>query len=164
MSTDDTDDLSLLALFAAEVETYAAVLTEGLVALEAGANGGKAVEPLMRAAHSIKGAARIVGLDAAVRVAHAMEDALVAAQDGRLSLSPARVDLLLRGVDWIVGLSHVTEDALPGWLVAHADEGEDLERRLAAIGELPEAETPVAQRAPAAPPVPLAARARRPRA
>ena len=32
----------------------------------------------MRAAHSLKGAARIVGLDAAVRVAHAMEDCFVA--------------------------------------------------------------------------------------
>ena len=41
----------------------------------------------MRAAHSLKGAARIVGLDAAVRVAHAMEDCLVAAQKGRSSSS-----------------------------------------------------------------------------
>ena len=36
----------------------------------------------MRAAHSLKGAARIVGLDVGVRVAHAMEDCFVAAQRG----------------------------------------------------------------------------------
>ena len=32
----------------------------------------------MRAAHSIKGAAAIVGLDVVVQLAHAMEDAFVA--------------------------------------------------------------------------------------
>ena len=36
----------------------------------------------MRAAHSLKGAARIVGLTVGVRVAHAMEDCFVAAQQG----------------------------------------------------------------------------------
>ena len=49
----------------------------------------------MRAAHSLKGAARIVGLDVGVRVAHAMEDCFVAAQEGRLTLRQAQIDLLL---------------------------------------------------------------------
>ena len=53
----------------------------------------------MRAAHSLKGAARIVGLDAAVRVAHAMEDCFVAAQKGKIVLQPEHVDILLQGVD-----------------------------------------------------------------
>ena len=39
------------------------------------------LEALMRAAHSVKGAARIVGLEEAVQVAHVMEDCFVAAQD-----------------------------------------------------------------------------------
>jgi two-component system sensor histidine kinase and response regulator WspE len=43
----------------------------------------------MRAAHSLKGAARIVGMDAGVSVAHVMEDCLVAAQEGRLLLRPS---------------------------------------------------------------------------
>jgi len=135
MSGDESDDLSLLALFRAEVESHAAALSEGLVTVEATGSDAAAIEPLMRAAHSIKGAARVVGLDAAVRIAHAMEDALVAAQEGRLQLAPARIDLLLRALDWIVALSAESEAALPNWLVAHAEEGEDLERRLAAIGE-----------------------------
>lgn len=132
----DAEDLSLLELFRAEVESYATVLNEGLIALEARPDNSAAIEPLMRAAHSIKGAARVVGLDAAVRIAHAMEDALVAAQEGRLTLAPARVDLLLRSLDWIVGLSGESEETLPGWLIAHAAEGEDIERCLAAIGDL----------------------------
>ena len=116
MSAGDVEDVSLLALFRAEVESYAAILSEGLVALEANQGDRAAVEPLMRAAHSIKGAARVVGLDAAVRIAHAMEDALVAVQEGRSTVTPAGIDRLLRGVDWIVAMSRdiravfVTED------------------------------------------------------
>jgi two-component system sensor histidine kinase and response regulator WspE len=126
---------SLLALFRAEVESCAGVLGEGLVGLEAKPGDAAAIEPLMRAAHSIKGAARVVGLDAAVRIAHAMEDALVAAQEGRLRLNPAGIDVLLRGLDWIVALSAESEEALPGWLVGHAEEGEELQRCLEAVGK-----------------------------
>ena len=67
----------------------------------------------MRAAHSLKGAARIVGLDAAVRVAHAMEDGFVAAQKGKLVLRPEHVDILLRGVDLLVQIAQLAEAELP---------------------------------------------------
>jgi two-component system sensor histidine kinase and response regulator WspE len=133
MSAPADDELSLLELFRAEVEAHAAVLSDGLVALDAAGADAATIEPLMRAAHSIKGAARVVGLDAAVRIAHAMEDALVAAQDGRRALSAAGVDVLLRGVDWIAALSRQREDALPTWLLAQADAAERLERDLAAL-------------------------------
>jgi len=136
MSGDE--DLSLLALFRAEVEAHAAVLTDGLAGLDAGADAA-AIEPLMRAAHSIKGAARVVDLDAAVRIAHAMEDALVGAQEGRLALTAADVDVLLRGLDWIAALSTQREDDLPIWMIANGDAGEAVEKQLAAIGSQPPA-------------------------
>ena len=41
----------------------------------------------MRAAHSIKGACRIVSIDLGVRLSHVMEDALVAAQRGKIRLA-----------------------------------------------------------------------------
>ena len=50
------------------------------------------IEPLMRAAHSIKGAARIVGVGDAAELAGALEDAFVAVQQGRLRLEPADGD------------------------------------------------------------------------
>ncbi|NEL40541.1 MAG: hybrid sensor histidine kinase/response regulator, partial [Xanthomonas perforans] len=62
------------------------------------------LEACMRAAHSLKGAARIVGLDAGVKVAHVMEDCLVEAQEGRLLLSPEHIDALLQGADILLGL------------------------------------------------------------
>ena len=98
------DELSLLELFRAEVESCGAVLSDGLIALDGASADAAAIEPLMRAAHSLKGAARIVGLDAAVRIAHAMEDALVAAQHGTLSLSAPRIVMAesesARGSTW----------------------------------------------------------------
>jgi two-component system sensor histidine kinase and response regulator WspE len=92
-------DPSLLDLYRAELETHLPALSEGLLALEKGADQPKRFEALMRAAHSIKGAARIVGIEAAVQVAHVLEDCFVAAQKGQLSFGSDAVDVLLRGVD-----------------------------------------------------------------
>ncbi|WP_139559376.1 hybrid sensor histidine kinase/response regulator [Methylotetracoccus oryzae] len=120
-------EISLLALFREEVAEHVTTLTQGLLVAESSApEDTRPLEPLMRAAHSLKGAARVVELDTAVRVAHAMEDALVAAQRHELTLSPPRIDALLRGVDWITSLAAVPEDSLPVWLVAQAAETEAL--------------------------------------
>ena len=81
--SDDLSGFSMMELFRMEAESHTATLSAGLVALEGAAATPEVIEPLMRAAHSLKGAARIVGLDAAVRVAHAMEDGFVAAQKGQ---------------------------------------------------------------------------------
>src|SRR6202021_3356987 len=54
---------------------------------------------LMRAAHSLKGAARMVDNEAAVPVAHELEELFVAAQEGSLALLPQHIDMLLHGVD-----------------------------------------------------------------
>ena len=87
----DLGGFSLHELFRGEAEMHAAALSEGLVRLE-GSSDAAVVEPLMRAAHSIKGAARVIGLDIAVRLSHAMEDVLVAMQKGREAISPGRID------------------------------------------------------------------------
>ena len=85
--SEDLSQFSMMDLFRVEAETQIAVLNEGLLALENGAEASQA-ESLMRAAHSLKGAARIVNLDLAVRLAHAMEDAFVAVQEGRTTSFP----------------------------------------------------------------------------
>ena len=92
------DDFSLADLFRVEAQSQVAKLTAGLIALEEGVTPDQ-LEELMRAAHSLKGAARIVGHDSVVRVAHELEECFVEAQAGRLELTPVRVDVLLRAVD-----------------------------------------------------------------
>ncbi|MFN2308886.1 MAG: Hpt domain-containing protein [Gammaproteobacteria bacterium] len=124
-------DPAMLELFRTEVETQTRVLSEGLLALEQAPNDGDRLEALMRAAHSLKGAARMVGVTAGVRIAHVMEDGLVAAQRGRLSLGPAHIDLLLRGVDMLtrIGAAEDTE----AWADAHGAVLEALETALATL-------------------------------
>ncbi len=116
---------SLLELFKAEAETHCAALSEGLLALERSPGGGVSVEPLMRAAHSLKGAARIVGLDAIVPLAHAMEDCFESARGGAL-LSRTRIDLLLRCVDVLSELRAFDDTSLPAWTESHRPELQSL--------------------------------------
>jgi chemotaxis protein histidine kinase CheA len=93
------NDPALLEMFRAEKEVHLATLSDGLLALENNPGAGEPMEGLMRAAHSLKGAAKIMGLSAAVDVAHVIEDCFVAARAGRVRMSSRLVDVLLRGVD-----------------------------------------------------------------
>lgn len=80
---------SMFDLYRQEAEQHGRALSDGLVSLES-ASDRALVEPLMRAAHSVKGAARIVGFDALVKLAHAMEDCLVRIQKGTETISAER--------------------------------------------------------------------------
>ena len=92
------DDASLLSLFQLEAKTQALKLSDGLIALEF-ERSPAALEELMRAAHSLKGAARIVGHEGVAAIAHELEECFVAAQGGKLEISGSQIDVLLRGVD-----------------------------------------------------------------
>lgn len=104
-STQDPSSLSLHDLFRIEAEGQTQALTTALLALEQDPARGDMLEQCMRAAHSLKGAARIVGIQPAVTVAHAMEDLFVLAQAGTVRLAQARIDLLLGGVDLLSALA-----------------------------------------------------------
>ena len=67
----------LFELFRAEIVAHGASLNDGLLRLEQNPADVHPIESLMRAAHSIKGASRVIGLDLAVDLAHHMEDCLV---------------------------------------------------------------------------------------
>lgn len=108
-------DAGILDLFREEVRSHTDALAAGLLELEADPTSPQRIEPLMRAAHSLKGAARIAGVDPAVRLAHAMEDALVAAQHGRIQLTPSDIDALLKGTDLLAGLAAVGPNTLAEW-------------------------------------------------
>jgi two-component system sensor histidine kinase and response regulator WspE len=105
-------DLTLLDLYRTEAETQSGTLVQGLVELEGDLGNLKKIEPVMRAAHSLKGAARVIGLDPVVHLAHAMEDTLVAAQNGRLELTSAAIDALLRAADWLAQYSQQAPEQL----------------------------------------------------
>lgn len=121
----DLSHLSLAELFQAEADTQAKVLTSSLLKLDRRPDAAEDLEACMRAAHSLKGAARIVRAEGAVALAHAMEDLFVAAQQGRVRLDQGSVDVLLQAVDLMCAA------AAPGV------DTEDVGRRVhAAVGQL----------------------------
>lgn len=101
------DDPELLATFRAEVEERLASLQSGLLQLETHQSPRQVVTLLFRDAHTVKGSARMLGLEGVLHVAHNMEDLLGALRDGRFAVRNDHVDLLLAACD---GISR----ALPG--------------------------------------------------
>jgi two-component system sensor histidine kinase and response regulator WspE len=95
-------------LFRLESERQVDVLTSGLLELENSPGSAAVLDSCMRAAHSIKGAAGIVGVTEVVRVAHALEECFVAAQRGEVALGQLQVDALLSGVDTIKRFADLT--------------------------------------------------------
>ncbi|MBU3728213.1 MAG: response regulator [Phycisphaerales bacterium] len=163
----DLGGLSLFDLFRSEAEQHCGALADGLIRLERDAHDPTLVEPLMRAAHSVKGAARIIGLDVAVSLAHAMEDCLVRIQKGQERPDAARVDDLLKGADLLLGLSRqADESAARAWLDGQSGAVDALCASFSrpaqpaapapamAAPAPPSAPAPSPPRAPSSPPVP----------
>ena len=121
-------DQSLLELFRTELEIHSRVLEEGLVATEAGQDP-EMLKALMRAAHSLKGAARIIGLNSAVRLAHAMESLLSSAQHGERQLVRDDFDLLLQANDVFAALAKLDALHIPAALAESASNIEELTRK-----------------------------------
>ncbi|MFM0519521.1 MULTISPECIES: hybrid sensor histidine kinase/response regulator [Caballeronia] len=109
MTSIDPGRSSLLELFQEEARGQAQILSDGLIALERAPRDPVTLEACMRAAHSLKGAARVVGVPVGVTLAHVMEDCFVAAQDGRVVLDAGHIDMLLRGVDLIVQIGEARD-------------------------------------------------------
>jgi len=105
MSDRDLSRLSMLELFCMEVRAQVAMLNEGLLTLESQPAAPEVLASVMRAAHSIKGAARMVHVQAAVAIAHGMEDCLVAARSGAIALTSAHIDGLLQGADLLQAIA-----------------------------------------------------------
>ncbi|HEY4177786.1 MAG TPA: Hpt domain-containing protein [Kofleriaceae bacterium] len=113
-------DAALLDLFRMEAETHGAALSNELLVLESDPTAAEPLQGLMRAAHSIKGAARVVGLDIAVALAHVMEDCFVAAQNGRIVLGAADIDILLRATDIVLAIA-ANVSAMEQWEAQNTD-------------------------------------------
>ncbi len=83
----------LLASFKQEADERLATLADQLAGWRESAASAEAVESLFREVHSIKGAARAVGLAAMEQLCHAWESLLAAVRSGALNLSAERVEL-----------------------------------------------------------------------
>jgi len=114
MSAQNLENFSMLDLFRSEVETHTAAMSRALLALENDSGNMIHIEELMRAAHSIKGGARIVELGSAVRLAHTLEDCFVAVRKKGIRLSAEHTDILLQSADMLLKLAETGEESLSG--------------------------------------------------
>ncbi len=108
----DLSEMSMMELFRMEAESHCSTLVDELLVLENNPADPDALAALMRAAHSIKGAARIVNFDILVELTHAMEDVFNSAQDGNIGLGSSDIDTLLAGVDLLGDIAGVPEEQL----------------------------------------------------
>ncbi|HSD83880.1 MAG TPA: hybrid sensor histidine kinase/response regulator, partial [Anaerolineae bacterium] len=93
MSLSEEVRARLLASFRAELAEHIQTITDSLLALEQQTVSDDQRQPLLedtfRAAHSLKGAARAIGLTTIEQLAHALEDILNGLQKNTLALSSA---------------------------------------------------------------------------
>ena len=146
MNQADLANASMLDLFRLEAEEQARVLTAGLLALEGNPFAADSLEACMRAAHSLKGAARIINLAAGVGIAHTMESCFVAAQECRTRLQQPQIDDLLRAVDLLRRIAQTPESQLDLWHPA----APDVQACETALNRILETQRPVERSAAAA--------------
>jgi two-component system sensor histidine kinase and response regulator WspE len=123
----------MLDLFRQELEAQSEELAAGLLRLEQTPSDTRHVAAMMRAAHSIKGAARIAGFADAVRLAHDLEDCFEDLAQGRLELAATDYDELLSSVDL---LRRYKEPSSPDDSEVVGSLARDVEAMLRRIAEL----------------------------
>ena len=109
------EDKELRDIFKIESAEHIQRLEEGFLRLEKEPGNGAVVEESFRETHSMKGAARMLGLTEIETIAHRMEDILGAAHKGTMPLSSEAVDHLYKGLDAVRRLTDeaVTGDSIP---------------------------------------------------
>lgn len=91
----------LLTKFTVEAAKHCDQIEKELLTLEAQGFSSEILDSVFRAAHTIKGAARMLKLTGISTVAHRMEDVFELLRSGQSNLSQEVMDLLLKGVDTI---------------------------------------------------------------
>jgi two-component system chemotaxis sensor kinase CheA len=88
-------------IFLREAEEHLSSLQKGLLTLEKEPDNAGLIHELLRNAHTLKGSARMVGLEGISAIAHRMEDSLQALEEGSETVEGDVIDLLLQGTDAI---------------------------------------------------------------
>lgn len=122
--TDDvlSIDPMMLDLFKVELETQLQIMNNGLLDIERLGTGFTDYEALMRAAHSIKGAGRIMYMEPLIKLSHTIEDTFVAAQNGQIVFTQKLIDILLYALDLLTKLAKTPQTMMHVWLNDHQTE------------------------------------------
>jgi len=94
-------DEDLYQYFKIEAREIVSDLNRDILGLERGGDGAEPLARMLRQAHTLKGAARVVRLPRIAEIAHAMEDALAPHRDSPDAVSKEQISRLLQQVDTI---------------------------------------------------------------
>jgi len=130
-------DSELRELFRDESREYLEQLEQGLLQLEQDPQDKETLDAVFRAAHSLKGAARIVEVTKVEVVAHHFEETLGTARRGAIVLTTAIVDRLYQAVD---SIRDYCDEAITGKRVV--TDPETVLRRLTGEEAAPPAQSP----------------------
>ncbi len=93
---------NVFSFFVEEAKEHLSVLEEGLLELEKNPSAGDSViEPLFRAAHTLKGSANLVNVTDVGAIAHRLEDILEEIRDGQALPTKPRINAMLFALDQI---------------------------------------------------------------
>ncbi len=98
---DEAKKKKYLKIFRAEADDHLSAINQGLLDIEAGGRDPEVIHSVLRAAHTLKGSSRMLGLEEIGAVAHKMEDILKAIEEEQLPITSETVDRLLEGADVI---------------------------------------------------------------
>jgi two-component system chemotaxis sensor kinase CheA len=95
------DKSKFLAAFLEEANAHVAALNRGLVAIENEPRNSALVDEVFRSAHTLKGAARMMGFQKITELAHGIEDRFAALKGGEARLERSVADSVFADLDKI---------------------------------------------------------------
>ena len=105
------EDKELRDLFKIESEEHLLRLNDGLLRLEKNPGDQTTLEETLREAHSLKGAARMIGLSDIETLSHCLENVLSDAKKGKTALSPEKINGMFYGLD---AIKKLVQEAVTG--------------------------------------------------
>ena len=96
---DEDIDPEMLEIFRLEAEEHLRTVSASLVVLDRTPGDRPTLKDIRRSAHTLKGAAAVVGFQSVTKLAHRMEDLLDALYDNERPATPALTSLLLAATE-----------------------------------------------------------------
>jgi len=129
-------DENLYQYFKIEAREIVSDLSRDILGLERGGAGAEPVSRLLRHAHTLKGAARVVRLPRIAEIAHAMEDSLTPHRGSLDAVSKEEIHRLLEQVDTISSEISALDPLTPAGAPSHPTALEPFERVRVGVAEM----------------------------
>ncbi len=153
-------DPALVSLFCQEVRMQLDILNPNLLRLEAEGFQSEILEALMRAAHSLKGAGRMVHIDLAVGLTHELENYFVKLQKTQSQPDAVGCDIIFQSLDALESIATRLQHFPNDTLTEEAPAVLSCARSIALLTETPSLPSPdpvrAAHPAPSLPEIPSA--------